>query len=145
MFVPARPGQNISNSHLFVVLQVFIRKQETVQTVKLTLRSSGRNPTEPICSCLSIERTKPPTYLFSNQRFQRASETKSTECALTSSARPASSISVVVCVSLPSGPSGAPLVHLCAAGEGVFTVRGRGPQVLFCRMRTFFLPNRDCR
>ena len=33
--------------------------------------------------------------------------------------------------SLPSGPSGAPLVHLCAAGEGGSTVSGGGSQPLF--------------
>ena len=35
-----------------------------------------------------------------------------------------------------------PVVRLSAAGEGVFTVRGRGPQVLFCRKMTFFVPTR---
>lgn len=32
-----------------------------------------------------------------------------------------------------------PVVRLSAAGEGVFTVRGRGPQVLFCRKMAFFV------
>ena len=33
-----------------------------------------------------------------------------------------------------------PVVRLSAAGEGVFTVLAGGPQVLFCRKMTFFVP-----
>ncbi|MCR9124780.1 MAG: hypothetical protein NXH82_01505, partial [Rhodobacteraceae bacterium] len=44
----------------------------------------------------------------------------------------------VLCVSALSRPSGAPLVHLCAAGEGGSTVSGRYPQPLFSRNVAFF-------
>ena len=70
-------------------------------------------------------------------------DTNETGCALTSSARPASSISIVilrlVTLAIAAGPSGAPLVHLCAAGEGLSTVLDRVLQVLFERKFRFFL------
>ena len=69
-------------------------------------------------------------------------ETKVTVCALTSLARPASITSDflirLVALASAAGPSGAPLVHLCAAGEGVFTDWVRGPQPLFFRNVIFF-------
>ena len=44
----------------------------------------------------------------------------------------------LVAVLCLSGPSGAPLVHLCAAGEGVFTDGAPDPQVLFLTNSRFF-------
>ena len=49
-----------------------VPKNGVRQTVKLTLTSSGRNPSEPICSVRSIERTKPPTYLFSKPSMSKS-------------------------------------------------------------------------
>ena len=48
---------------------------------------------EPICTIRSVERTKPPAYLFSNHQCQRARD-KIEPTALSLSARPASIISM---------------------------------------------------
>jgi len=56
---------------------------------------------------LSIERTKPPTYLFSNQRFQRAQRQIETRCALTFGAPRLIYLYFYSCVSLR--------LHLCLA------------------------------
>ena len=61
------------------------------------------------------------------QRFQRAKRQNRLSAPYLS-ARPASSISYIflrlVALVVTAGPSGAPSVHLCAAGEGVFTDEG---------------------
>ena len=44
----------------------------------------------------------------------------------------------LVALVVTAGPSGAPLVHLCAAGEGLSTYPRRNLQVLFLRKMTFF-------
>jgi len=40
------------------------RSNKNPQTVKLTLTSSGQNPSEPICKTIVAETTKPPAYPF---------------------------------------------------------------------------------
>jgi hypothetical protein len=83
-------------------LQIF-QEGRIRQTVKLTLSSSRTGFTrvarEPICTIRSVERTKPPAYLFSNHQCQRARD-KIEPTALSLSARPASSVSVF----LPPAP-----------------------------------------
>ena len=90
---------------------------------------------------LSIEWTKPPTYLFSYQRFQRASETKATECALTYLARPASITSDFSSRLFDTGSLSNPVwrtvVRLSAAGEGVLRLDDPSRNTFFQRKEIF--------
>ena len=86
----------------------------------------------------SVARTKPPTYLFNHQRFQRARDEKPDWCAIFFGAARLVLISVVVPPPAPSGPLWRSHWHLSAAGEGLCTSRDGGPQVLFSGKMTFF-------
>jgi hypothetical protein len=111
---------------LFIVLQVFIRKQETVQTVKLTLYHRAKTLRALIYRRL-IHRTEPNRpHISSDISISNSVETKRNKCALNyRRARPQSSIissyrlRTFQTVPDPSNPSSAPTLHLCAAGGGV--------------------------
>lgn len=123
---------------LFIVLQVFIRKQETVQTVKLTLYHRAKTLRALIYRRL-IHRTEPNRpHISSDISISNSVDTKRNKCALNyRRARPQSSIisyyrlRTFQTVPDPSNPSSAPTLHLCAAGEGGSTVTAPSPQGVF--------------
>jgi len=78
---------------LFVVLQVFIRKQETVQTVKLTLDHRVA-PTSAIYRRLIHRMNQTAHISLQILSISNSVETKITGCALSCLARPACIISV---------------------------------------------------
>lgn len=86
---------------------------------------------------LSIEWSKPPTYLFSNQPFQRARATKSTGSAVVRR-RARLHVPQFSCATGRCRPCSAPTRRCRRFGEGVFTEVRRGPQVLFSASWRFF-------
>lgn len=94
-------------------------RQRSRKTVKLTLASSGRNPSKPICSVQSSKRPKPPTYLFSNQSCQRARDKFNTARAKFARNRKTVSIHHHLSAARPS---------LLRFGEVLFRPRLRGTQ-----------------
>jgi len=62
------------------------RNNKNPQTVKLSPRSSGQNPTWPICKQSNADAPKPPTYPFSHQLFKERSTRQKFQGALISSA-----------------------------------------------------------
>ncbi len=107
------------------MLQVFIRKQETVQTVKLTLHNRvetlvsryeeadpSKGPNRPHISSVTInfkERRDKSDQVRRN--LWRAPPHLSLFLLLR-----------LVASASPLGPSGAPLVHLCASGKGLLRI-----------------------
>lgn len=131
------------------MLLVFIRKPETVQTVKLTLHHRPK-PRSASYVQLFVHRMNQTAHIsLQIPSISNSVETKSTGSAAIFLAQPASVISVFVAFC----PSGASLrrsvwrsvVRLSAAGEGVFTVRAGGPQEVFSSSRHLFFKNLDVR
>jgi len=110
------------------------------------LPSSGRSPRKPICTG-SIHRNEPNRPHISSETSDfKERETKQTEMRRNSLARPRLPyLRFFLAPRLPAlqaGPSGAPAVHLCAAGEGVFRLRRPMVQEVFLRKAPFFHPLR---
>ena len=141
------PARNRHASEVICLLCFwFHQKPKAVQTVKLPLHHRAE-ALEGRYAAFVHRKDQTAHISLQLPAISKSVETKVTECALTCLARPASSISVISCVSLmvafAAAPSGAPLVHLCAAGEGVFTNRAPGPQGVFFRKMRFFVTPRN--
>ena len=123
---------------LFIVLQVFIRKQETVQTVKLTLYHRAETLRALIYRRL-IHRTEPNRpHISSDISISKSVETNINWMRQLFLARPANLISEFSRVSLAeptvsssSRPSGAPYLTVCLSGKGGSKVSSQDPQPLF--------------
>lgn len=88
-------------------------------------------------AALTIETAKPPTYLFSDQRFQRAQETKLTGRALACLAHPLALPLVFVCRLHPKASSGGRCSVSAASVKG-YLRREVGVRKSFLRGRSHF-------
>lgn len=110
----------------------FPKKQKIRQTVKLTLYHRPKpKSVDMTCSASSIERTKPPAYLFRYQICQRARDKNQTSAPYhLRRARPTITSDFVRTTQRRRRPI-RPAVRLSAAGEGVSTATNKHPQPLF--------------
>ncbi|WP_341485891.1 hypothetical protein [Thioclava sp. GXIMD4215] len=107
--------------------------------MKLTLTSSSRNPSEPICKrSFSRSSTKPPAYLFSKTINVKEPKTKITSSTQSSGANRQPNLPNFYrfnrfkpSLSIPSAAASAPRCVVCRCGEAVFTENTHNPQPLF--------------